>query len=136
MKERACDIVVCDAMVRRFLPAMRAEMVFRLVNQQGLSQSDAAKRLGITRAAVSQYLSGKRGDAAFKISPGMDALIDRWVMAVAGSEDCITLCDICRCAMNDPACQEIEAFSEGPGLAHGPSDIASSCTTRKGGEQR
>ncbi len=45
----------CDSMVRNLLPPMRAEMVSRLVNNQGLSQSDAAKRLGVTRAAVSQY---------------------------------------------------------------------------------
>jgi len=99
MKGKDCDIIVCDTMARRFLPAMRAEMVSRLVRQQGMSQSDAAKRLGITRAAVSQYLSRKRGDADFEISPDMDLLLDRWAMAVAGSRDCITLCDICQCAM-------------------------------------
>ena len=58
---RDCDIMVCDAMVRRYLPAMRAEMVFRLVNNQGFSQSDAAKKLGVSRAAISQYMSKKRG---------------------------------------------------------------------------
>lgn len=91
--------MVCDAMVRRFLPSMRAEMVSRLVHRQGLSQSDAAKRLGVTRAAVSQYLSRKRGDADLEISDDMNVLLDRWAMAVAGSQDCITLCDICECTM-------------------------------------
>ena len=50
----------CDSMVRNLLPPMRAEMVSRLVNNQGLSQSDAAKRLGVTRAAVSQYLEQEK----------------------------------------------------------------------------
>ncbi|OPX73382.1 MAG: helix-turn-helix protein [Methanoregulaceae archaeon PtaB.Bin152] len=111
MRERDCDIMVCDTMVRRFLPAMRAEMVFRLIQQQGLSQSEAAKRLGITRAAVSQYISRKRGDATFELSADMDALIDRWVLAVAGREDAITLCDICQCAMKDGGVRESGEFS-------------------------
>jgi hypothetical protein len=41
-------------MVRTLLPPMRAEMVSRLVQKQGLSQSEAAKKLGVTRAAVCQ----------------------------------------------------------------------------------
>ncbi len=132
MKGKDCDIMVCDTMVRRFLPAMRAEMVFRLIQQQGLSQSEAAKRLGITRAAVSQYLSRKRGDATFEISPDMNALIDRWVLAVAGREDGITLCDICQCTMKDPGLREDGEFSHGceglPGVFHPSSG------TRKRGE--
>lgn len=98
MRENRCDIMVCDAMVRRYLPTMRAEMVTRLVAGQGFSQSDAAKRLGVTRAAISQYMSGKRGDSRVVISDEMSALIDKWALAVAGDETCITLCDICRCA--------------------------------------
>lgn len=99
MNEKDCDINVCDSMVRKILPVMRAEMVSRLVNQQGMSQSDAAKTLGITRAAVSQYLSHKRGDADIEISSDMNSLLDRWAMSVAGKQDSITLCDICQCAM-------------------------------------
>ena len=55
MTKHTCTLMHCDSMVRNLLPPMRAEMVCRLVNDQGLSQSDAAKRLGVTRAAVSQY---------------------------------------------------------------------------------
>ena len=58
----------CDTMVRNLLPPMRAEMISRLVQKQGLSQSDAAKRVGITRAAVSQYMSKKRGVSEVQIS--------------------------------------------------------------------
>ncbi len=99
MKEEDCDIMVCDAMVRKYLPAMRAEMVFRLVHYMGLSQSDAARMLGVTRAAISQYMNRKRGDSGITLSPEMDALINRWTMSVAGEEERVTLCDFCRCAM-------------------------------------
>jgi len=78
---------------------MRAEMVFRLVQRQGLSQSDAAKRLGVTRAAVSQYLSRKRGAGEVQISNELDNIIDRWALAVVTGESDINLCDICQCAL-------------------------------------
>jgi hypothetical protein len=86
-------------MVRNLLPPMRAEMVSRLVQKQGLSQSDAAKRLGVTRAAVSQYLSKKRGVSEVQISNELDSLIDRWALAVVTGESDINLCDVCHCAL-------------------------------------
>jgi uncharacterized protein len=89
----------CDTMVRNLLPPMRAEMVCRLVQKQGLSQSDAAKRLGVTRAAVSQYMSRKRGVSEGQISNELDSLIDRWALAVVTGESDINLCDVCQCAL-------------------------------------
>ena len=99
MTKHTCTLMHCDTMVRNLLPPMRAEMVFRLVQRQGLSQSDAAKRLGITRAAVSQYMSRKRGAGEVQISNELDSIIDRWVLAVETGESDINLCDICQCAL-------------------------------------
>jgi hypothetical protein len=99
MKDAGCDIQVCDIMVRKYLPAMRAEMVLRLVQREGISQSDAAKRLGVSRAAVSQYLSGKRGEPRIELSTEQSTLIDKWAHSIAGSDAGITLCDICRCTL-------------------------------------
>jgi len=96
----SCNIMKCDSMARKYLPGIRAEMVYRLVNERGMSQSDAAKRLGVTRAAISQYISKKRG-GEIHLCDDIDALIDRWALAVAGEEDQITLCDVCKCAMKD-----------------------------------
>lgn len=100
MNERVCDIMVCDAMVRKLVPTARAEMVCRLVHQQGVPQTEVARRLGISRAAISQYVSRKRGCVDGNgISPELSALIDRWALSVMGEEEgVITLCDICRCA--------------------------------------
>jgi predicted transcriptional regulator len=89
----------CDTMVRNLLPPMRAEMVARLVQKQGLSQSDAAKRLGVTRAAVSQYMSRKRGAGEVILSTELDSIIDRWALAVVTGESDINLCDVCQCAL-------------------------------------
>lgn len=41
------------------IPAIRRELVFGMKNA-GLSQSNISKRLGLTEAAISQYLSNKR----------------------------------------------------------------------------
>ena len=72
MTKHTCTLMHCDSMVRRLLPPMRAEMVSRLVQKQGLSQSEAAKKLGVTRAAVCQYMSRKRGAGEVEISSEMD----------------------------------------------------------------
>jgi hypothetical protein len=69
------------------------------VQKQGLSQSDAAKRLGVTRAAVSQYMNKKRGVSEVQISTELDSLIDRWALAVVTGESDINLCDVCQCAL-------------------------------------
>lgn len=98
MSKHCCTLMHCDTMVRNLLPPMRAEMVFRLVQKQGLSQSDAAKKLGVTRAAVSQYLSRKRGAGEVEISSELNLMIDRWALAVVTGESDINLCDVCQCA--------------------------------------
>jgi len=99
MTKYTCTLMHCDTMVRNLLPPMRAEMVARLIRDQGLSQSDAARRLGVTRAAVSQYLSRKRGAGEVQISTELDAMIDRWALAVVTGESDMNLCDVCQCAL-------------------------------------
>ena len=99
MTKHTCTLMHCDTMVRNLLPPMRAEMVLRLVQKQGISQSDAAKRLGITRAAVSQYMNRKRGASEVVLSTELDLIIDRWALAVVTGESDINLCDVCQCAL-------------------------------------
>jgi len=98
MNYQPCLLIHCDMLVRTVLPSMRAEMVSRLVRDRGLSQSEAARRLGLTRAAVSQYVSRKRGCCEIKFSPEVSALIDRWAYAVDTGESDINLCEVCKCA--------------------------------------
>jgi len=99
MTKHTCTLMHCDTMVRNLLPPMRAEMVSRLVRKAGLSQSDAAKRLGVTRAAVCQYLSRKRGIGDVILSTELDLMIDRWARAVVTGESDMNLCDVCQCAL-------------------------------------
>jgi len=98
MNQEPCLLIHCDVLVRKMLPSMRAEMVSRLVSERGFSQSEAARRLGITRAAISQYVSRKRGNSEVRFSSEVSTLIDRWALAVDTGESDITLCDVCKCA--------------------------------------
>lgn len=45
------------------IPAIRALIVRRLVEEHGMTQQEAAKTLGVTQPAVSKYLHQKRGAA-------------------------------------------------------------------------
>lgn len=51
----------CEKIIWYGIPVIRRELAFSLINQFGLSQKEAAIKLGITPAAVSQYISKKRG---------------------------------------------------------------------------
>ena len=50
----------CETIGKYVLPAFRALVAEELVHTYGLTQVEAAKRLGTTQAAISQYLNSKR----------------------------------------------------------------------------
>ena len=51
----------CEYLVWNGLPIIRKEIAVSMIDDYGLSQKQTAEKLGISPAAVSQYLSGKRG---------------------------------------------------------------------------
>jgi predicted transcriptional regulator len=51
----------CEKIIWYGIPVIRRELAFSLINQFGLSQKEAAEKLDLTPAAISQYLSKKRG---------------------------------------------------------------------------
>jgi len=53
----------CELVVGRILPTLRASVVRELSGKYRMKQSDIAKKLGITQASVSQYLSSTRGNS-------------------------------------------------------------------------
>ena len=52
---------VCEVMVSDILPGVRAMVARKLVEDHGLSQKDAAEKLGTTQPAISQYKRQLRG---------------------------------------------------------------------------
>jgi len=51
----------CEYMMWNGLPAIRKEIAESMINDYGLTQKQTAEKLGITPAAVCQYVSRKRG---------------------------------------------------------------------------
>ena len=51
----------CEYMQWQGLPIIRKELVKSMINNFGLNQKEAAEKMGLTRGAVCQYLSRKRG---------------------------------------------------------------------------
>ena len=60
--------VPCEIIMWYVLPAIRRDFTKIMMEEYGLNQKEVAAKLGITDAAVSQYLSAKRGK--IKISDG------------------------------------------------------------------
>jgi len=56
----------CEYILWNLLPSLRSEMARSMVNDFGLSQKEAAKKLGLRPAAVCMYLSDKRGKLDIK----------------------------------------------------------------------
>ena len=52
----------CEEIVWYLLPLIRKELAKSLIKDHGLTQRKAAEKIGITEAAVSQYISKKRVD--------------------------------------------------------------------------
>ena len=58
-----CEILrpPCEEIVQEFLPTFRSLIAKELIDKYNFSQVEVAEKLGTTQAAVSQYLSSKRG---------------------------------------------------------------------------
>ena len=101
MKQSFCDIMIYDEMVRYYLPQIRAEVVSRMVIQKGITQKRVAGYMGLTPAAVSQYVSRKRGCKAIEISQELDEVIEQWTQSLINGDGGVTICDICRCVRKE-----------------------------------
>ncbi len=64
----------CEVVGKYVLPVFRSMLAKELVQKHHLSQTEAAKKLGTTQAAVSQYLSSKR---AFKGVEHVEAFLPK-----------------------------------------------------------
>ena len=51
----------CESVIWHILPAIRKGLTKCMIEEYGLSQKEVAEKLGLTTAAISQYLSNKRG---------------------------------------------------------------------------
>ncbi|MGC8999193.1 MAG: transcriptional regulator [Candidatus Bathyarchaeia archaeon] len=49
------------------MPSINARIAMELIEKHGMKRSEVAKKMGITPAAVTQYLNSLRGDAAMNL---------------------------------------------------------------------
>ncbi len=66
----------CMVVVQHILPALRLEITRELVEKHGMKRSDAAAKMGVTPAAVTQYLSRARGGSATTLLEGSSRVMD------------------------------------------------------------
>ena len=66
----------CIIMVQYILPALRVLIAKELVEKHGLRRVRAAEKMGITPAAVTQYLGKLRGETAVKLVESSDEVIE------------------------------------------------------------
>jgi len=64
----------CETIILEYLPVVRAIMAKRMIEKYGLSQKQAAEKLGISQPAVSQYKKELRGYKADLIKNNANAL--------------------------------------------------------------
>jgi len=69
----------CELVVGKILPSLRASVVKELSGKHDMKQSEIARKLGITQASVSQYLSAARA--------GDTSIIERFPKILSYAED-------------------------------------------------
>lgn len=93
----------CEAIVFEILPAVRAMVATRLITDYGFSQTQAARRMGVSQPAISQYkrsLRGVRSEILEKY-PQIAELAGNIAAKIASGRDesqrpTLMFCDICR----------------------------------------
>lgn len=88
----------CELVVWKILPAIRAKLAIEMVND-GMSQREIAKKLGITEAAVSQYINKKRA-SDFAINHKLDKAFNESAEKVGNSDNELEVikeaCKLCK----------------------------------------
>ncbi len=79
----------CELVVGKILPALRASVVRELSGKYHMKQSEIAKKLGITQASVSQYLSSARagGTKITNAFPKIKSYADEISRRIASGKD-------------------------------------------------
>jgi len=94
----------CEEFVLNVLPVIRKYIVRKLYKEYGMSQKEIAKKLGITQAAVSQYIKGIRGVKEIELSEEMQKIIDEICKELYNENTSLKIknlfCKICSIILN------------------------------------
>ena len=95
----------CENVVWYVLPAIRSELAKELAKV--MSQKEISEILGITQAAVSQYVSNKRG-SRIELQDDIRAAIADLADDITGGgtdDPTLTICEICKKIREDEHCK-------------------------------
>ena len=80
----------CEVVARYLLPIFRSMVAKELIEKYNFTQTAAAKKLGTTQAAISQYLHSKRGSKGteqfLNVLPEIRSLADETAKTIAAGE--------------------------------------------------
>jgi len=85
----------CETGVWYLLPMLRAELAKELL-KLGLTQKEVSEKLGITQAAVSQYISKKRGRNIKLDKKSKKSIIEIAKKIACNSDQTVVEREICR----------------------------------------
>jgi predicted transcriptional regulator len=95
----------CESIARHILPLYRSFVAKELVKRYNYTQVQAAKKLGTTQAAISQYLTAKRGHKGIQNYDAIAPLVQDVAAEVAErltttemspEEFSESFCDLCK----------------------------------------
>ena len=93
----------CEIIAFEILPAVRALVARRLTGRHGFSQKRAARLLGVSQPAVSQYRKDLRGyrSVLFRENPGLKAMAEDIADRMAAGEikdfhSTLAFCELCK----------------------------------------
>ena len=93
---------ICESIARYVLPLYRAYIAKELIEKHGFTQVKAARKLGTTQAAISQYVTSKRGN---KSIPNYDAVAPDVQAAAAKTANRMTKKDMNREEFSESFCE-------------------------------
>ncbi len=101
----------CEIIGKHVLPLFRSMLAKELVQKYHLSQTEAAKKLGTTQAAVSQYLSSKR---AYKGVKHVDKFLPKIGVMAAETAEKLVNKEICVSDITVDFCRLCSTFCTRP----------------------
>lgn len=113
----------CEPVVKLVLPAFRSLVAKELIEKYHFSQVAAAKKLGTTQAAISQYLYSKRGEKRMKDLEAMPSVLSMANQVASGLatqslspfDAMLKFCELCKALKNKGlVCNMHEGFIKVP----------------------
>jgi predicted transcriptional regulator len=94
--------VPCEVIIWYLLPAIRKEIIKSMIKEHDMNQRKTAKMLGLSDAAVSQYLGKKRANLEIKDKEVLEAIGKAADRIVNGGDDevSIEICNLCNLIRN------------------------------------